>query len=162
MPRVTRVRLLRLALVAVASFALPAGVALAADQSVDIQNLAFNPSTVTVNVGDTVTWTNNDSVPHTATADDNSFDTGNIDPGTSDSVTFTSAGSFPYSCTIHPTMRGTVVVRSSVGGGGVPGTDTVSPGDDISNGPALPVFLLAAAAGALVGCRLLRRRMRAD
>src|SRR3712207_9522603 len=53
-----------------------AGLALAADHAVAIQNFSFSPGTVTVNVGDTVTWTNNDEAPHTATADDDSWEIG--------------------------------------------------------------------------------------
>ncbi len=49
--------------------------------AVEMVNISFQPATLTVKVGDTVTWTNNDTVAHTVTADDNSFDSGNIDPG---------------------------------------------------------------------------------
>ena len=57
------------------------GVALAASQAVSISNFAFSPQSVTVSVGDTVTWTNSDTVTHTATADDASWDAGNITGG---------------------------------------------------------------------------------
>jgi plastocyanin len=88
-------------------------VALAADASVSIVNFAYSPSSVTINVGDSVTWTNNDDVAHTATANDGSFDTGSFGSGQSRAVTFNAAGSFPYRCSIHPQMIGTVVVQAA-------------------------------------------------
>lgn len=87
--------------------------ALAADRTVTIAGFAFDPSTVRVRVGDTVTWSNQDSTAHTATALDLSFDTGTIDSGQTASVTFDKAGTFEYMCGIHPTMSGTVVVRAA-------------------------------------------------
>jgi plastocyanin len=76
-----------------------------------IQSLAFGPSPITVAKSATVTWKNNDNVAHTATADDASWDTGNIAPGTSKSLTFTNAGTFAYHCTVHPMMKATLVVQ---------------------------------------------------
>lgn len=76
--------------------------------NVSIKNFAFNPPTITINPGDTVTWTNEDSVAHTATGDD--FDTGHLEKGQSGSYTFQSAGTFDYICTIHPSMKGQVIV----------------------------------------------------
>ena len=90
----------------------------AASASVTIRDFAFSPSTVTVNEGDTVTWTNEDAAAHTATADDGSFDTGTLRKGESGSATFTQAGSFSYFCTPHPDMKGTVVVQASSAGSG--------------------------------------------
>jgi plastocyanin len=150
---------------AAALLLLPLGAA-AADQAVSISGLAFHPATVTVNVGDTVTWTNNDGVSHTATADGGSFDTGTIGNGSSASETFNTAGTFAYHCSVHPTMQGSVVVEAASagggggGGGGVPGTDTVSlalSSDASATGFAL---LLGAAAGGVIGLRLVRRRSR--
>lgn len=80
--------------------------------SVDIKNMMFTPSQVTIDKGTTVTWTNNDNVAHTVTADNNqSFDSGTIDPGKTYSFNFNTAGSYQYHCTIHSSMRGTIVVR---------------------------------------------------
>lgn len=87
--------------------------ALAADSPVSIAAFAFDPPTVTIQVGDSVTWTNEDSVAHTATAGDGSFDTGSIAGGASDTVTFDTAGTFAYSCSIHPQMTGSVVVEAA-------------------------------------------------
>jgi plastocyanin len=102
-----------LALAAAASLALAAtGLALAADQTVVIDNFAYSPATVTVQEGDSVTWRNDDGDSHTATADDGSFDTGTLATGESGAVTFDTAGSFDYHCSIHPEMTGTVVVEA--------------------------------------------------
>lgn len=78
---------------------------------VTIENYAFSPKTIKVKVGGTVTWTNNDSVAHTATGDSDEFDTGLISQGQSKSVTFDEAGTFTYHCTPHPNMKATVVVE---------------------------------------------------
>ena len=88
----------------------------AGSQAVPIKDFAFKPATVTVNVGDTVTWTNEDSAAHTATASDGSFDTGNLSKGASGSHKFSQAGSFAYICSIHPNMKGTVVVKAASNG----------------------------------------------
>ena len=95
----------------------------AASTSVTIQNFAFHPPTVSIGVGDTVTWTNRDDAPHTATG--SGFDTGTLNKGQSGSHTFTKAGRFSYICSIHPNMKGTVLVGvaggGSSGGGGSQG-----------------------------------------
>lgn len=65
---------------------------------------------LTIPIGTTVTWRNADDVPHTATARDGGFDTGNLAPGGSASLAFTTAGSFAYFCRYHPSMAGTLVV----------------------------------------------------
>ena len=98
----------------------------AAAGGVTIHNFAFGPSSIVVNVGDTVTWTNQDGVAHTATARDGSFDTGNIGPSRSGSHTFTTAGTFAYVCSIHPFMHGTVVVRGASSGTSGSGSRTGS------------------------------------
>jgi plastocyanin len=86
---------------------------------VTIQNFAFAPKTITVSQGDTVSWSNRDSVAHSATADDGSFDTGLLEKGSSATHTFSQAGTFQYHCTPHPNMTATVVVRAaSTGTGG--------------------------------------------
>jgi plastocyanin len=64
-----------------------------------------------VPVGTTVTWTNLDSVAHTATADDGTFNSGNLNPGQSYSYQFDKSGSYTYNCTYHPGMQGTIVVK---------------------------------------------------
>ena len=78
---------------------------------------AFQPNPVQVSVGSTVTWTNNDAQPHTATSGQNAtpdgrFDSGIMAPGATFDFTFTEAGEFPYFCLLHPNMVGTVSVSS--------------------------------------------------
>jgi plastocyanin len=80
-------------------------------QAVSIENFAFNPDTVTITAGTTVTWTNNDTVAHTVTSTDGAFDSGNIAPGESFTFTFSDAGTFDYICSYHPNMQGTVTVQ---------------------------------------------------
>ncbi len=77
--------------------------------TVTMQNNTFVPDTVQVSVGDTVTWTNEDSVDHTVTADDGSFDQV-VAPGATFSYTFEETGTYDYVCTIHAGMAGTVEV----------------------------------------------------
>jgi plastocyanin len=78
--------------------------------SVSIHDFSFDPSDITVTVGSTVTWTNNDSVEHSLAADDSAFTSDPLSTGTTYQFTFDKAGTFPYSCGIHPTMHGTVTV----------------------------------------------------
>lgn len=78
---------------------------------VTIQSFSFSPATLTVKVGDTVIWKNLDSVGHSATAYDNSFDTGIISPGQTGTATFSKAGTFTYHCGPHPYMKATIIVQ---------------------------------------------------
>jgi plastocyanin len=82
----------------------------ASDPAVTISDFQFSPSTITVHVGDTITWTNDGPSAHTATASNGSFDTGLLQKGASGSHTFKQAGTFTYACRIHPFMHGTVIV----------------------------------------------------
>lgn len=75
-----------------------------------IVDFAFNPTPANAAVGSTVTWTNQDSAPHTVTFSGGP-DCGTLNNGGTASATFSEAGTFDYSCTIHPTMRGQVVVQ---------------------------------------------------
>ena len=97
---------------AAATAAPPAAtVAPAAAGAVTITGFAFKPATLDVAVGTTVTWTNQDSVGHTVTADDASFDSGTVNGGTTFSQVFSTAGTFAYHCKIHSSMHGTITVR---------------------------------------------------
>jgi plastocyanin len=86
--------------------------------SVSIKNMAFNPGSLSVTAGATITWMNSDTTIHTVTADDGSFNSGNIAVGATYSRVFNTAGTFSYHCMIHPEMTGKVVVTSSMSGGG--------------------------------------------
>jgi plastocyanin len=79
-------------------------------EKVEIVEFTYGPDPVTVQTGGKVIWVNRDTAPHTATADDGSFDTGTIERDKLGSETFKEAGSYPYFCEIHPTMHGTVEV----------------------------------------------------
>jgi uncharacterized repeat protein (TIGR01451 family) len=71
----------------------------------------YDPSSLTIHVGDSVVWTNQGSIQHTVTADDGSFDSGLINSGATWTFTFTSAGTYSFHCAPHPWMKGTVVVQ---------------------------------------------------
>jgi amicyanin len=79
--------------------------------AVKISGLAFDPANITVPMGTVVTWTNLDSVPHTVTSDTGVFESGTLSRNATFSYTFNSRGTFSYSCTIHPSMKGKVVVE---------------------------------------------------
>jgi hypothetical protein len=109
----------------------------AADPAVSIVDFNFAPSSTTVHVGDTVTWTNNGQAPHTATAKDGSFDTGTLQKGGTGSHTFSTAGSFAYYCSIHPFMKGTVTVlaaASSSTGSGSGATSSSGSSNSVNSG----------------------------
>lgn len=78
--------------------------------AVSISDFKFNPATLTVPVGTTVTWTNQDAEPHTVAAKDGSFHSPGMDSHGTYSFTFATPGSYDYICSIHPFMAGTVVV----------------------------------------------------
>jgi amicyanin len=78
--------------------------------AVAIADFKFSPATLTVPVGTTVTWTNQDEEPHTIAAKDGSFHSPGMDTHGTYSFTFTTPGSYDYICSIHPFMAGTVMV----------------------------------------------------
>jgi plastocyanin len=82
----------------------------AAPAAVSIIDLAFEPAALEVGAGATVTWTNDDSIPHTVTAREGDFNSGVLQSGGSFSQTFSEPGTFEYFCAIHPSMTGTVTV----------------------------------------------------
>lgn len=77
---------------------------------VEIEDFAYDPDPVTIEEGGKVIWINRDSAPHTATAEDGSFDTGTLEEGKLKSENFKEPGSYAYVCSIHPQMQGTVEV----------------------------------------------------
>ena len=78
---------------------------------VHIKNFAYVPDKLTVNVGDAVRFVQDDDAPHTVTAVDKSFDSGNLDKGKSWTHTFTAAGTFAYFCAYHTYMKGSITVK---------------------------------------------------
>ncbi len=117
-------RIVPLALAALVLFGAPAGArqaspapaasattAPAAAVVVHMKGYVFTPASVTIKAGDTVQFLNDDTTAHTATADDKSWDSGNLDIGATFSHTFTTAGTVTYVCAYHGFMRGTIVVK---------------------------------------------------
>lgn len=78
---------------------------------ITISGFMFDPSTVTISVGMTVTWTNLGSSDHTIVADDGSWKSESLAQNESFSFTFDKAGTYTYICGIHPTMKGTIIVK---------------------------------------------------
>jgi uncharacterized repeat protein (TIGR01451 family) len=72
----------------------------------------YDPTTITIKAGDSITWTNDGSLVHTVTPDDGSFDSGVLNKGDVWTHTFNTAGTFTYHCTPHPWMKATIVVQS--------------------------------------------------
>jgi amicyanin len=105
------------------------------DHAIEIADFAFQPGTVTITVGDTVTWTNRDPVVHTATSTAGAFDSGELGTGESYQVTFTEPGTFDYLCTPHPSMTGRIVVLAAPAATAVP--------SDAAGGEGLPDVALA-------------------
>ncbi len=130
------------------ALAIPWSTALAADKFVTTYANEYRPGVVTINVGDSVTWVNDDDVPHDAVG--NGWSTSMLTKGDSDSVTFRRAGRYPYTCSIHPQMRSAVLVRGSAGT--VPPTDTVVTQAVRTD---LPGSWGAVAAALIAGCGLL-------
>ncbi len=133
----------------------------AADRSVRIVGFAFSPATLTVRVGDSVTWRNEDSAAHTATSA-GAWNSGDLGRGESATITFRAAGSFEYMCGIHPAMTGRVVVQA---GGTAPPTDTADAAPGSSRDPStarLAVLVLAAVIAAVLADRRSRSRLKAD
>jgi len=81
----------------------------ATSNAVSIKSFAFNPGTLTVKKGTTVTWTNNDAAPHQIKSA--TFNSASLSQGQNFSFTFNEVGSFDYSCAIHPSMLGKIIVQ---------------------------------------------------
>ena len=79
---------------------------------VSIEGFAFGPDAITISVGDSISWTNDESsIVHTTTSDDGLWDSGNISMGDTFKHTFDDAGTFTYICTIHASMTATITVN---------------------------------------------------
>jgi len=104
---------------AAAGTALAAGVLLANAEApanaVGIDNFTFNPQTLTVKAGTTITWTNRDDIPHTVAAANKAFKSKALDTDDEYSFTFTTPGTYEYFCSLHPHMTGTIVVEAAPG-----------------------------------------------
>ncbi|MFI5015169.1 MAG: cupredoxin family copper-binding protein [Hyphomicrobiales bacterium] len=83
----------------------------AADMAVKIDNFTFTPDAAEIAVGTTVTWTNEDDIPHAVAATERQFKSHALDTGDSFSFTFTAPGTYEYFCSLHPHMKGKIVVK---------------------------------------------------
>jgi plastocyanin len=104
---------------AVAVFAVaatfPAASAQAAEMEVRIDNFAFAPQRMTVKAGTTVTWINDDDIPHTVASNTKLFRSSALDTKDKFSFTFTTPGAYEYFCSLHPHMTGAIVVEAATG-----------------------------------------------
>jgi len=117
-------RLLYMAILSVAALLISAPAASAQDDmTVSIRDFSFDPGQITVAPGTTVTWTNEGPSPHTTTADDGSWDSGELQQGEDFSFTFDKPGTYTYHCSIHPDMTASVKVS---GGGGTSSSASAS------------------------------------
>jgi amicyanin len=98
---------------------LAAAPALAADVAIKIGNFTFGPQELKVKAGTTVTWANEDDIPHTVVSSNN-FRSKVLDSDDTYAFTFTTPGTYTYFCSLHPHMTGTIVVEATTG-------STVSP-----------------------------------
>lgn len=89
----------------------PPAAAAAAPVIIHLHDFMFDPASVTVSSGTTVEWDNEDGARHTVTATDKSFDSGDLKPGQKWSHVFDKPGTYAYSCTQHPEMTATIVVK---------------------------------------------------
>ena len=121
----------------------------AAQSKVTIQGFAFSPTPLTVQVGDTVTWTNMDTAPHNATADNGGFKTADMQQGQSATITATTPGTYTYICTIHPRMMGTLIVQAA-STGTTPGLPSTGGGGMATHSIGLPMVSLFVAILSLV------------
>jgi plastocyanin len=81
------------------------------EKSITISEFTYAPDPLVVKKGTTVTWTNTDTIAHSATADDGSFDTGFLENGESGSVTFSDVGEYAYHSSVYPNVTGKVIVK---------------------------------------------------
>ena len=99
------------ALIALMALVVMNGNANAADAQVKIANFTFEPPVLTVKVGTTVTWVNDDDIPHLVSEKDGKFRSSALDTDATFSQTFKDAGTIEYFCVLHPHMTGKIVVE---------------------------------------------------
>jgi plastocyanin len=156
MQRFGRHRIVRIPLAGAGALLLlgaAAGPSIAVDKWVTMFDSKYLPGVVTIEPGDTVTWVNDDDLPHDAAG--SGWSTPLLVKGDSASVTFSRAGTYRYTCTIHPEMRSAVIVRA--GGAAAPPSDTAPPVPETSTGPN-PAAVLAVVGAASVAFYITLRR----
>ena len=104
---------LGLAVLGAAVFA--AAPAQSAEMTVMIDNFTFNPPRLTITAGTTVTWDNEDDIPHTVASSTRVFRSKALDTSDKFSFTFATPGVYEYFCSLHPHMTGTIVVETTTG-----------------------------------------------
>jgi amicyanin len=114
------------AAVAVAAAYLPAR---AAETEVKIDNFSFAPERITVKAGTTITWINEDDIPHTVASSAKPFKSKALDTDDKYSFTFTTPGTYEYFCSLHPHMTGTVVVEVETGSNAADGPSLAPSGE---------------------------------
>ena len=102
-----------LGVVTLATVPAEAAATAAAGPTVKIDNFVFGPGALTVTPGTTVTWINQDDIPHTVVASDKSFKSKVLDTDERFSFTFTKPGEYGYFCSLHPHMTGKVIVKAA-------------------------------------------------
>jgi plastocyanin len=102
-------------LAVLAAAALTAAPARSAEMTVKIDNFTFNPPRLTVTAGTTVTWDNEDDIPHTVASSTRVFRSKALDTSDKFSFTFATPGVYEYFCSLHPHMTGTIVVETTTG-----------------------------------------------
>jgi len=111
MKTVSRRKAMTLSIGATVALPMMASTAKAATtHEVTIKSFAFVPADITIAAGDSITFTNEDGAPHTATDDNGAFDTDRLNKGQAATLTFASAGAFSYFCKFHPNMKGTITI----------------------------------------------------
>ena len=85
--------------------------AIAAEHTIEIKGMEFSPKTLTIKAGDKVKFINKDTAPHTASAADGRFESGELAEGQSEVVTFDKADTYAYYCMFHPSMSGKIIVE---------------------------------------------------
>ena len=118
-PRGARRSFVRVALIA-ATLLTIATVARAEDATVKIDNFTFEPEKLTIKAGTTVTWKNEDDIPHTVASATKAFKSKALDTDDSFSFTFATPGTYEYFCSLHPHMTGTIVVIAETGSASSP------------------------------------------
>lgn len=122
--------------------ALSSGVSAAETVPAEIKGYAYTPEDITVATGDTVTWKNSDTAPHTVTSTSGgTLDSPNMAQGDSWSFTFTQPGTYPFYCAIHPDMKGTVTVTGTAAA-----TPTTMAGHSMDAAPTTPTTATPASA----------------
>jgi plastocyanin len=137
---------------------------------VNIVDFLYEPDPLEAHVGDTVTFVNKDAAPHTATADDKSWDSGNMDQGDEWTLKLEKTGEIPYFCIYHPNMTGTLIVKEKDEELAAPGTSSDTAGADTAAASASQIAgfssgwlaLLALLAGLQLQSRLAARRQADD